>query len=620
METPNANAPAETIKPSNPPIALRPKMRLGLKVALAQTVILSVAILLPAFLSFQNQRAETLRHLQEQLQTAANAVSLGIDPEAFRKLNALPSDTLLPEYQTLHQKITTFTKANRYLGFDDDNLYLFKWKSRDTLRFAVMAYSQFVGQPYRTRPEMMYVFQNGSSSYTDVYKDENGVWISAYAPILDSAANVIGLVDADFKNNYYVLQLDEKLRSAMIVSALAVVFGAILSFVLTLIIARPIRQITNAVIKFSQGDKSEQVAIKTNDEIGILAQAFNYMTKEISERDKLTEEIRKQRLEETIEALNSSNAELGKKQRELEMTISALNESNEQIKSQQTQLVQAEKMSSLGQMVAGLAHEINTPLGFVKNSVSLLSRNQEELEKVLDKQHHLAEALVDGDSETVEQRIAEAFEARQELEANDVIADIHKMISHTKNGVERIEELVMSLKNFSRLDESAFKVVDINEGIESTLVIAHNTIKHKAEIEKDFTPNFRAECFPSQLNQVFLNLIVNAAQAIEGQQGHIKITTRYESSVGKVAKEEDEKRLAVIKVSDNGKGIKPENLNKIFDPFFTTKPVGQGTGLGLSISYQIIERHNGSISVKSEVGKGTEFTVRIPVKQFKSKA
>lgn len=241
-------------------------------------------------------------------------------------------------------------------------------------------------------------------------------------------------------------------------SLIAVVCGAMLSFLLAFLITKPIQRITDAVLAFSRDDKTQRVQALSNDEIGDLASAFNAMAEEISERDRITEEIRKQRLEETIAALNQKNKELGEKQKELELTIDALNQSNEQIKSQQLQLLQAEKMSSLGQMVAGIAHEVNTPLGFVKNSLTLLSRNQQEIESLLEKQHQLAEALVDGDAEHVEQHIAEAFEAAKELDENEVLEDSRKMLEHSKIGIDRIEELVINLKNFSRLDESAFKM------------------------------------------------------------------------------------------------------------------------------------------------------------------
>jgi two-component system, NtrC family, sensor kinase len=249
----------------------------------------------------------------------------------------------------------------------------------------------------------------------------------------------------------------------------------------------------------------------------------------------------------------------------------------------------------------------------------LLSRNQHEIESLINTQHRLASALIDGDASTLETHIAEALAARRELDENEVLEDTHKMLAHSKTGVDRIEELVVNLKNFSRLDESAFKFSDINDGIDSTILISQNAYKEKADIVKDYTPDFKAECYPSQLNQVFLNLIVNAAQAMT-EKGTVKITTRYESEPNREATNKSEQRYAVIKIADDGKGIAPEHLAKIFDPFFTTKPVGQGTGLGLSICYQIIERHEGTIGVRSVPGQGTEFTVRIPVRQVKHHA
>ncbi|MDX2127703.1 MAG: ATP-binding protein [Chloroherpetonaceae bacterium] len=593
----------------------QPRFRLGFKVFIAQALILSIAILMPAYFNLENQKQETLRHLQEQLLTASNTLSLQIKPADVSELNGLPSDTLKESYQRTRKCIVDFVTANHYLGFDSDNAYLFKRTEGDTLRFIAMYYSQYVGIPYMLRNEMIPVFEKGVSNTTDIYEDENGVWVSAYTPILDSTRRVIALVEVDFKNNFYITQLEIKKRNIFIIGGIAILLGSIFSLLLTFLVSSPIKQITNAVLDFSKGNRSRRVDIQSNDEIGTLASAFNLMSKEISDRDRITEEIRKARLEETIEALNTSNIQLEVKQKALEESNIALSQKNEQIKAQQLQLVQAEKMSSLGQMVAGIAHEINTPLGFVKNSLTLLSRNQEEIESLLLKQHALAESLLMGGSDDeIEKHITEAFEAKRELEENEVLGDSKKMLDHSKTGIERIEELVINLKNFSRLDETAFKLSDINEGIESTLVITNNAYKHKAEIKKNFTPDLKAECYPSQLNQVIMNLIVNAAQAIP-EKGMIHISTMLERIDESPAANKSDAYYAVIEVSDTGKGISKENLDKIFDPFFTTKPVGQGTGLGLSISYQIIQKHKGKINVKSEVGKGTTFTVRIPLKQ-----
>jgi signal transduction histidine kinase len=278
------------------------------------------------------------------------------------------------------------------------------------------------------------------------------------------------------------------------------------------------------------------------------------------------------------------------------------------LKTTQSQLIQSEKMASLGQMVAGVAHEVNTPLGFVKSNLEIVDRNQQILAQTLSEYIKLGDTLQSDDVDNLALQLDKAKSASERILQYDITGKTKKLISSALTGVDRIQELVLNLKNFSRLDESSVKEADINEGIESALMIAQNVIKHKATVETNYAPNLRAECYPAQLNQVFLNLLTNAAQAIEQDEsdqsgvlkGKIQIATAHE------------KETVVIKISDNGKGIPPENLKKIFEPFFTTKPIGQGTGLGLSIVYKIIEKHQGEILVDSAVGKGSTFTIRIP--------
>lgn len=272
----------------------------------------------------------------------------------------------------------------------------------------------------------------------------------------------------------------------------------------------------------------------------------------------------------------------------------------------QAQLVQSEKMASLGQMVAGLAHEVNTPLGFVRGNIEISQRNHRIISAALQRHDELRQTLESGEIDDLERILQEAKDSMEKIRDYQLIEKTDKIFEESLKGVDRLQELVTNLKNFSRLDEAILKSADINEGLESALMIANNLIKRKAEVKKHYAPDCVAECYPAQLNQVFLNLLTNAAQAIEeGKRGEIRLSTATENG------------SVVVKVSDNGKGIPKEHLNKIFEPFFTTKPVGQGTGLGLSIAYKIIERHNGSISVESEVGKGTTFTIKLPVKQRK---
>ena len=283
------------------------------------------------------------------------------------------------------------------------------------------------------------------------------------------------------------------------------------------------------------------------------------------------------------------------------MNISEMAKLRENLRQSEMQLMQAEKMSSLGQMVAGVAHEVNTPLGYVKSNLQLLMDAQKEMKSLLALHQKLKEQILHGSSNAVAKLLGDI---EKQSEAATLHAEIEKMCLNSLDGIERIQELVSSLKNFSRLDEAAFKQTDLNDNIESTLKIAAHLVREKGiKIEKDFGTLPEIPAYPAQLNQVFLNLLTNAVQAVTHEKGKIVITTRQDGA------------NAVVKVSDNGTGIQPEHLNKIFEPFFTTKDVGKGTGLGLSIVYKIIEKHGGKVFAESTVGKGSTFTVVLPIER-----
>lgn len=280
----------------------------------------------------------------------------------------------------------------------------------------------------------------------------------------------------------------------------------------------------------------------------------------------------------------------------------ALEQANSQLKSSQMALVQSEKMASLGQMVAGIAHEINTPLGYVQNNVAI---GQDLFVQV---QTMLAgyEALVDNllNEQASEEQIAEQMqqiaELRADVNAQEMLGEMHGLMGDSLYGIAQISELVLNLKNFSRMDAATTEAVSLNDCIESALNIGRNVLKNKVEVIRELGELPLLTCAPSQLNQVFLNLFTNAAQAIEGQgKLHIKSWATDEA--------------VHIHVTDNGKGIPQENLTRIFDPFFTTKPVGEGTGLGLAITHQIIQKHGGEIRVESKLGEGTRFHIQFPV-------
>ncbi len=277
--------------------------------------------------------------------------------------------------------------------------------------------------------------------------------------------------------------------------------------------------------------------------------------------------------------LESQNIELANRKQELERL--------------QAQLVHTEKMASLGQLSAGIAHELNNPAGFVRGNMDLLQDYISELVKLFD-----AYEGVDFPEDAALQ--IRALKTRIGYER--FIGDLNSIISDCREGAQRICDVVKNLRLFSRLDEADLKTININEGIDSTirLLSSYYSSGHVV-LRRDYTDLPPVNCYASQLNQVWMNLLVNAAQAIS-DQGEVTISTSLDGV------------FVVIAISDTGSGIPKDELPKIFDPFFTTKPVGEGTGLGLSISYGIVDRHRGTISVTSEVGVGTTFTVRIPIR------
>lgn len=278
-----------------------------------------------------------------------------------------------------------------------------------------------------------------------------------------------------------------------------------------------------------------------------------------------------------------------------------LNKAYKQLSSSQAQLVQSEKMAALGQMVAGVAHEINTPLGYVNNNIEMVREFFGQMNFIVQAHEKLSSTLVSATSSDLDiaECLAELDDAKTDMDLAQWFADLDSLFNDTFYGVEQISELVSGLKDFSRLDQAVTDNISLNDCIESALLIARNILKYKVEVIKrlDNVPQIR--CTASQINQVLLNLFTNAAQAIE-EKGYLLIKTWA-----------DEQQV-YVSVQDTGKGINAQNLAKIFDPFFTTKPVGQGTGLGLSISYKIIQQHGGTIRVVSEVGKGTRFVIALP--------
>ena len=277
-----------------------------------------------------------------------------------------------------------------------------------------------------------------------------------------------------------------------------------------------------------------------------------------------------------------------------------LEEANDRIQKNQSQLVQSEKKASLGQLAAGVAHEINNPVGFVMSNLSSLTQYVAVFRGLLSAYEKAGAAIEGGRISEAQESLAQVAAISEKEDLAFVLEDVGHLLAESVDGMQRIKEIVQGLKSFARVDEAKLKESNINDGIEATLKVIWNELKYKCEVKKNLAPLPAIRCYPGQLNQVFMNLLINAAQAIP-ERGTITITSE--------ATDKD----IVICISDTGQGIPPENLSKLFTPFFTTKPVGKGTGLGLSISYGVVQKHNGTIGVVSQMGQGTTFTIRLPL-------
>ena len=266
-----------------------------------------------------------------------------------------------------------------------------------------------------------------------------------------------------------------------------------------------------------------------------------------------------------------------------------------QLQEAQAQLLQSEKMASIGQLAAGIAHEINNPVGFINSNMGSLKGYVDTLCSLVDGFDQSLQSLP-GQDELKEK----AAQLKKQADYAFLKEDVADLVRESMDGLKRVRDIVQSLKDFAHIGETDWQLADLHAGIDSTLTIAANEFKYKATVSKEYGQLPPVKCLPSQLNQVFMNLIVNASQAIEAN-GVITVRTGYADD------------WVWVEVGDNGAGMAPDILSRIFDPFFTTKPVGKGTGLGLSLSYSIVAKHGGRIEVASELGKGTRFTVHLPV-------
>lgn len=358
-----------------------------------------------------------------------------------------------------------------------------------------------------------------------------------------------------------LLQVLENINYAFLgMLFIIIILLILLSLIISRIILKPLSELVSVVNKDDPASHLINLPVSSDDEIGQLKRSFNKMFSRV---------------------YNSQNR--------LKENIFDLEQANADILDAQTQVVQTAKMASLGQLVSGVAHELNNPIGFIHSNMGHLKEYSEVLIKII---------------ESIPLDSAKDLEKlKKELDYEYIVKDLPKLIQSCEDGSKRTRDIVLGLRSFSRLEEAQRQEVSIHEGLESTIRLLHSEFQSRIEIIKNYGDIPKVFCYPSQLNQVFMNILSNSAQSIL-DKGQIIIVTELSKN----------KENINIIISDNGEGMSESVQGKIFDPFYTTKPTGVGTGLGLSISYGIIKKHEGVISVKSEEGQGTSFTISIPLK------
>ncbi|HAA32256.1 MAG TPA: hypothetical protein DCE56_36825 [Cyanobacteria bacterium UBA8553] len=487
--------------------------------------------------------------------------------ENYAELNQLWSEFKSTEGQTKNSKVKEFSEEIRLVKHILQN----HEKTIDAYLRQVEVVLKQLAQPKLTTEEY-----KGAQKL--ILKLNTGSLPLEIDHMSNDVAALTHLAYKDYEKEEAKSSKAQRLRLQIIgVSMFLSVTSAIfLSMYTSRAISQPIKKVTTVVQQIAQDSNFDrQVPVTTEDEIGTLARAFNTLIQQIAAY---------------IQELSQKNQQLLQTHEELSQTL-------ENLQQTQVQLIQTEKMSSLGQMVASIAHEIKNPVNFISNNLEYANNYTQDLLELV----HLYQQDYPNPTPLIQHHI-------QAIDCEFLAEDLPKILSSMKMGTESLRQLVLSLGNFSRLDEAEMVSADLHTGIESTLLILNHQLKYGIEVIKQYGDLPLVECHPAQLNQVFMNIVQNAIDALQSavDQQYKQIMIKTQAMTSNQIK---------VGIRDNGLGISQESIKKIFEPFFTTKGVGKGTGLGLSISYQIIKKHQGQIAVNSQLGEGTEFVIVLPIKQ-----
>jgi len=410
-----------------------------------------------------------------------------------------------------------------------------------------------------------------------------------YDEALSSSTQAVNLITKQTQN---LIETSKLL--VLIFGAVAVILAVGAGLLISRSIYVPLLGLKAAAAEIGKGKLETQIEIKSNDEVGQLAASFKKMLNDLKKTTT------------SIDNLNREIIDRKKAEESVRLAYEELEMSNNELKETQSHLVQSEKLASIGQLAAGVAHEINNPVGFVASNFETLENYIKKIQELLQMYGELLGEIEKSEKKVLLDKADTIGKSRDDMKIDFILKDLSGLFNDSREGINRITSIVQNLRDFSRIDQpGSLNKYNINDGIKATLVVAQNEIKYDADVKTELSEVPLIACNAGQINQVLLNIIINATQAIKSKKkeglGNIKIRT--------YATDDD----VVCEISDDGPGIEPEKLLNIFDPFFTTKPVGEGTGLGLSISYDIIViKHKGKLLVDSTVGEGTKFKIVLP--------
>ena len=403
---------------------------------------------------------------------------------------------------------------------------------------------------------------------------------------------VYGRVELGFDIQAIMEEIADTRRLGIGIAAVEMLLVGLFSLLLGTYLTRQLKVLQVTAKKISQGDYSTRIPVTGHDEVADVSSAFNRMSTALQE----TQTSRDEYEEQLIELNQTLEEKVERRTAQINRQVAELQAANDKIADTQAKLIQSEKLASVGQLAAGVAHEINNPIGFVRSNLTTLTEYVETYQTLLKTYQSLTSLSEDERSGHITE--IRKIEDREDIEF--INEDITELLKDSVDGTARVRDIVQGLRDFSHTGGQSRTRCDLNRCIESTLKIVKNGLQNKCIIETSLQPVPEVMANTGEINQILMNLMVNAGQAV-GDNGLITVKTAMH------------KNTVQIDIQDNGSGIDPSHLDKLFDPFFTTKPVGEGTGLGLAISYGIIQDHDGEIEVNSELGVGTTFTIRLPV-------